>query len=238
MPSFVLWMLAGLVTAQVSLFLTSIYLHRTETHRSVEASVPFRWFARVWLFFTTGVARRDWVTVHSAHHRYVETDRDPHSPANAGLGGVLFGTAFLYRRALKHLDVDEWTRHIPADRFDRFSERFGFIGPIAAVAGLVVVFGVVPGLWWSAAHAVVYLLGGGLVNGLGHQAVGGGDVEPRDSLLASVWSAGEGNHEYHHEVPTSAHFRGPFPDTAWMAIKALASVRLVTVRRVGAGAGR
>jgi stearoyl-CoA desaturase (delta-9 desaturase) len=222
--------LAGIATAQTSLFLTSIYLHRTETHRALVVSRPFGWFARTWLWFTTGVTRRDWVTVHRAHHRYCETDRDPHSPRHSGRFGVLFGTAVLYRNALRRLDRNHWTHDIRPDRFDRFTERLGATGPVIAVIALVVVFGPWVALWWALAHAGAYLIGGGLVNSLGHVKLSGrGEVEPRNSFLAALWCAGEGNHEGHHDQPTSPRFRGPYPDTAWWAIRVLMAFRLVSL---------
>ena len=53
-----------------------------------------------------------------------------------------------------------------------------------------------------------------------------GEVEPRNSFLAALWCAGEGNHEGHHDQPTSPRFRGPYPDTAWWAIRLLMAFRL------------
>ena len=232
----VLGVVAGLLTVQLSLFGTSIYFHRSQTHRALHVNRALDAICRVLMWLTTGMARRQWVTVHRVHHARTDDVGDPHSPAHHGLVGVLLGTAVLYRRALNHHDLARWTRDIEPDRLDRLTERWGWLGPLLSVVVLVVVVGPVIGLAWSATHALVYLTAGGLVNALGHQRPGG-QIRPRDSFLATWFAAGEGNHAFHHRHPRAAHFAGTYPDLSWPVIRLLQALGLVTIASARSVAG-
>src|SRR5205085_713719 len=93
---------AFLVT-QLAIFTTTVYLHRTLSHRALTirgaAAVPFRTI--IWI--TTGMRPREWVAVHRKHHAATDTVDDPHSPVQVGFWRVQLGNVGLYKRCAADL---------------------------------------------------------------------------------------------------------------------------------------
>jgi hypothetical protein len=63
----------------------TLFLHRSQTHRSVKlhaiAAVPMR----LWLWLSTAISTKEWVACHRKHHAFADRDGDPHSPLREGL---------------------------------------------------------------------------------------------------------------------------------------------------------
>jgi stearoyl-CoA desaturase (delta-9 desaturase) len=101
------------------------------------------------------------------------------------------------------------------------------------ITTLCLVFGWKMGLVAAVSHAVFYLGLSGAVNAVGHTI--GRRPNPNSAtngqLLAMV-TAGEGFHNNHHDLPTSARFgRRTFDiDPSWWTIRVLAGMRLVRIR--------
>ena len=90
-----------LVMVQITIAAVTLYLHRSQAHRSVEFHPAINHFFRFWLWLTTGMVTRQWVAIHRKHHRFTEQEGDPHSPHVYGIGRVLFRGAGLYHQASK-----------------------------------------------------------------------------------------------------------------------------------------
>ena len=85
-------------------------------------------FFRVWLWLTTGMLTKEWVSIHRKHHARVETAEDPHSPQTRGINAVLCDRfSELYRKRRKtptrghaygHGTPDDW---IERNFFSRFT---------------------------------------------------------------------------------------------------------------------
>ena len=69
---------------QVAVFSTTIYLHRTATHRALVLHPAAEVVFRLALWITTGINTREWVAVHRKHHAFTDEEGDPHSPLLAG----------------------------------------------------------------------------------------------------------------------------------------------------------
>src|ERR1700733_9965047 len=98
-----LWMV--LITVgilQMSVFFTTIYLHRYLTHRGLELNPAIALFMHVELTLFTSIVPREWVAVHRKHHHFSDKEGDPHSPYLYGMWTVLFGNYFFYRRAARN----------------------------------------------------------------------------------------------------------------------------------------
>jgi hypothetical protein len=52
---------------QVATFSTTIYLHRSATHRALTLHPAIAWLFRFAPWITTGLARKEWVAVHRKH---------------------------------------------------------------------------------------------------------------------------------------------------------------------------
>src|SRR5882672_6383611 len=111
--------LAGFCVAQIGTFVTTVYLHRTLSHRALSMRPWVAWWFRAILWITTGVRPREWVAVHRKHHAFTDVEGDPHSPKLLGWVTVQFGNVGLYRKvATDPRQVRRYARDLPADRWD------------------------------------------------------------------------------------------------------------------------
>ena len=87
---------------QVSVFVTTIYLHRAMCHRGLELHPVLANLMHLQLTLFTGIVPRQWVAVHRKHHHFSDEEGDPHSPYLYGMWTVLFGNYFMYRKEAKN----------------------------------------------------------------------------------------------------------------------------------------
>ena len=69
----------SLVVLQIMVFSTTIYLHRSATHRALTLHPVAAWLFRFFTWMTTGIVPREWVAVHRKHHAHTDEEGDPHS---------------------------------------------------------------------------------------------------------------------------------------------------------------
>jgi stearoyl-CoA desaturase (delta-9 desaturase) len=233
-PGIVVAVIIGLVFCQLGLYLTTVYLHRTLSHRAIKMSAPLSFACRTLVWLLTGIEPRQWVAVHRKHHAFTDVEGDPHSPLLEGFATVEFTNAWLYRKVANDpAAVARYARDMPADRWDRLMFDHGLVG-IGVGYALTAL-----GLGWELAlvvwgvHIVTYLLLNGAINAIGHTY---GDRVFAGRATNSQWLAwlvaGEGLHSNHHAAPTSARLalrRGEV-DPAWWFISSARRLRLLTVR--------
>lgn len=228
----------GFALAQVATFATTVYLHRALTHRALALHPAVAAAFRVVVWLTTGIRPRQWVAVHRKHHAHADAEGDPHSPHLLGWVKVQLGNVGLYRAvAGDEAQVARYSRDLPADRWDRALFDRAWLGLGTGVVLLCVVLGPWVGLAAAAVHTVLYLQLNAAVNAITHTF----GRRPHDNNRATnlqwlAWvTAGEGLHNNHHALPTSAKlaFAPGEVDPAWPAIAALRRLRLATVRQVG-----
>lgn len=234
LPIFGTALLAGFVAAQIATFATTVYLHRTLSHRALalHPAVAFGFRAVVWL--TTGIKPRQWVAVHRKHHAFTDEPEDPHSPAQLGWVRVQLTNASLYRRVANDpATVARYARDLPADRWDRMLFDRGFLGLGIALTLLVVMLGPVAALLAAVLHTIIYLALNAAVNAITHTF----GSRPHENTATNLgWlallTAGEGLHNNHHAVPTSAKFsmQSGEIDLAWLAVSLMAKLKLATIR--------
>ena len=93
------WMvLITVVILQMSVFFTTIYLHRTATHKALTLNPAVAWMFKFALWLTTGLSTKEWVAVHRKHHAFTDEEGDPHSPLLLGFWKVQLGNVFYYMR--------------------------------------------------------------------------------------------------------------------------------------------
>jgi len=227
-----LWCLfvSALIT-QVTVFSTTIYLHRTATHKALELHRAAAFAFRFALWITTGQSTREWVAVHRKHHAFTEVEGDPHSPHLHGFWSVQLGNVFHYIKEARNPDtLDRYARDIRDDLWDRTLFRFGFVGPVIGTAGLCWVLGV----WWGLLAAVIHLFMyvfvlSSSINGLCHY-VGyrNFDNTATNIRFVALLTGGEGLHNNHHGHPRSPKFsfQPREIDPSWPVIKLLIALRL------------
>ena len=224
MPFARIFLAATLVT-QVSVFATTVYLHRVLAHRALSVRPPVAMAFRLIIWIMTGIAPRAWVAVHRRHHAFSDTPQDPHSPIQLGFWAVQIGNAKLYRDTIRDgVTVAKYSRDLPPDRLDRMLFDHALAGLAIGIGFLMVVLGPVAGLLAAGIHTVVYLATNGAINAVGHTF----GKRPYDNLATNnqwlAWiSGGEGLHNNHHAAPTSARFAlaGGQADPGWWLIRLL-----------------
>jgi stearoyl-CoA desaturase (delta-9 desaturase) len=235
--SFVWIAVITFVILQMSVFATTIYLHRCVTHRGVQLHPAVELLMHLQLMLFTGVVPQQWAAVHRKHHHHSDEEGDPHSPRVFGLWTVLFGNYFLYKKETKNLaTIRKYTPDYRPDALDRVIpqslQSYGLFGGLAI---FMLMFGWAWGLGAWAAHIVLYVLLNSSVNSLCHM-IGYRNFNnlATNIQIIALLTGGEGLHNNHHEFPTSARFalRGREIDLAWPVIQLLERCGLATINRV------
>ena len=229
----------GLLVTQLSIAVTTVYLHRTLAHRALAmhpaAAMPCRFV--IWI--TTGMRPREWVAVHRKHHAATDTEEDPHSPAVVGFWRVQLGNVGLYKKvASDEANTRRYARDIGQDRIDKIAFDYSLVGLGVGIAIAVIVVSLLGFPLWvgflaSGVHAVSYVMLSGAINAIGHRL---GEQPYRNSATngqaLALMTGGEGLHNNHHAAPTSARFalhRGEI-DPGWFVVRTLVFLRLAHVR--------
>ena len=223
------------VITQIAIFTTTIYLHRSLTHKAVVFHPAVNQLFRITTWVTTGIRPRQWVAVHRKHHAHTDTPEDPHSPAILGWWTVQSKNVLLYRAAANDPEVvRKYAKDLPQTTWDRRLFDHALVGLGLLVAFLMIVFGVVPGLLIAGLHFVVYLALSGSVNGPGHHfgSKTFDDNSATNLRWLTVLTAGEGLHNHHHAAPTSARFARKWSDLdfGWWVIRGARGLSLADVR--------
>jgi len=229
--SLVIALVVSSIITQVAVFSTTIYLHRTATHKALSLKPPVEWAFKFALWITTGILTKEWVAVHRKHHAFTDEEGDPHSPALEGFWKVQLGNVFYYLRELRSSDViDRYARDINEGWWDRHVFNRGLLGLTIGTVALCLVLGLGWGLLAAAVHAVMYVFVlSSSINGLCHH-VGyrNFDNTATNIRFVALLTGGEGLHNNHHGYPRSPKFsfRASEIDPAWPVIKVLITLGL------------
>lgn len=162
---------------------TTVYLHRTVTHRALVLHPVVEWLFKLTNWITTGVDPAVWAAVHRKHHAYSDValaadKRDPHSPWLEGFWHIQLGNVWYYLAELrKHPEtLTIFARDVLARRgwWDTHLFRRGWVGLLFGTTVLWTVLGVQSwlnsaplsiavrdGLWYgslaAAIHAVTFV---------------------------------------------------------------------------------
>ncbi len=243
--STILWSLAATVClVQITNLCTTIYLHRSVTHRGLKLHPVVSFLMHLELLLATGIEPREWAAVHRKHHHFSDQEGDPHSPYIEGLWRVLFLNVQMYRKELRTPGmVQKYTPDWKNDLLDRIPHA-GRVGPMLGATLLALAFGSLLGIgFWAGAalgvssfilHVGIYVFLNSMINSVCHK-VGYRNFDNLATNLQWVaWiTAGEGLHNNHHEFPTSARFRalrGEF-DPAWPVIRLMEMLHLAEYNR-------
>ena len=226
-----------LIVTQITIACVTLYLHRSQAHRSVTFHPAVSHFMRFWLWLTTGMVTAQWVAIHRRHHQRSDQAGDPHSPQIYGIWRVLFGGAFLYHAASRDTAmIDRLSHGTPVDWVERniYSTHSRW-GIMIVLAIDVVMFG-----WWGLAIWAVQMIwiplfAAGVINGLAHWwGYRNTDTPDTSTNLIpwAIWIGGEELHNGHHADGANARFSQKWWefDIGWMYICILKSLGLARVR--------
>ncbi|XP_067153159.1 stearoyl-CoA desaturase 5 [Apteryx mantelli] len=203
--------------------------HRLWSHRSYKAKLPLRIFlaAANSMAFQNDIY--EWSRDHRVHHKYSETDADPH---NARRGFFFSHIGWLFVR--KHRDVIEKGRKLDfTDLLDdpvvRFQRKY-YKSSVVLMCFVIPTF--VPWYLWGESLWNAYFLASilrytislnvtWLVNSAAHMY---GNrpydkyISPRQNTFVTLGAIGEGFHNYHHTFPfdySASELGLKFNPTTW-----------------------
>jgi stearoyl-CoA desaturase (Delta-9 desaturase) len=233
------YILALFILTHITIISVTVFLHRSQAHRSLELHPALSHFFRCWLWLTTGMETKEWVAIHRKHHAKCETQDDPHSPQIKGIKKVFFEGAELYREEAKNTDtLVRYGQGTPDDWLERnlYTKRSTLGIGIMFILDLIL-FGV-PGITiWALQMLWIPLFAAGVVNGIGHYW-GYRNFEcpdaARNIIPLGAFIGGEELHNNHHTFPTSAKLSvKPWEfDLGWFYIRLFQALRLAKVKRV------
>lgn len=231
LTSLIISLLVAFALIQVAVFSTTIFLHRTATHRSIVLHPAVEVMFRFALWITTGINTREWVAVHRKHHAFTDEEGDPHSPRLAGFWSVQLGNVFHYAREARTPGVlDKYARDIEDDWWERTLFRHTLLGPALGITALCAVIGIGWGLLAATLHGVVYVFVlSSSINGLCHyHGYKNFDNTATNIRLLALLTGGEGLHNNHHGFPRSPKFsvKPSEFDPAWPVIWLLTKLGL------------
>ncbi|KAJ8346350.1 hypothetical protein SKAU_G00277510 [Synaphobranchus kaupii] len=186
--------------------------HRLWSHRSYKAKLPLRVFlaAANSMAFQNDIF--EWSRDHRVHHKYSETDGDPH---NARRGFFFAHVGWLFVR--KHQDVIEKGKKLDmsdllADPVVLFQRKY-YKTSVLVMCFMVPML--VPWYLWDETLWNSYFLSSilrysvslnvtWLVNSAAHMYGNrpyDENINPRENRFVTFWAIGEGFHNYHHTFP-------------------------------------
>jgi len=232
-------LLFTLAVTHVTIAGVTIYLHRSQAHRGVDLHPAVAHFFRFWLWLTTGMVTKDWVSIHRKHHARCEREGDPHSPMIYGIGRVMFRGAELYRDESKNSEtLKKFGYGTPDDWMERnIYSKHSALGIMIMLGIDLALFGALGLTVWAVQMAWIPFWAAGVVNGLGHYWGYRNFASPDTSTNVfpiGILIGGEELHNNHHAYGTSAKFSSRWFefDIGWGYLKILQFLGLADIRKV------
>ena len=214
----------------------TLYLHRSQAHKSVEFHPVVNHFFRFWIWLTTGMTTKAWVAVHRKHHLSTDIQGDPHSPHIFGIWKLIFGGWSLYHQATKDPSfVLKYGAGTPRDKIERFYTRYYRQGFIVMLILNLFLFGWWGCLIWGVQMIWIPFCAAGLINGLGHWwGYRNGETNDYSHNISpiGIFVGGEELHNNHHldiNNPKFSHKKWEF-DIGWMYIRILEFLNLAKLK--------
>ena len=228
-----------IISCHITLLAVTLYLHRCECHLAIKLHPVVSHFFRFWLWLTTGMSTRGWVSVHRKHHAKVETDEDPHSPYVYGVNTVLLKGVELYRAEQKlKKTIQDYGHGTPSDWLENhlYEGNGNKYGIRLLLILYILCFGMIGVSFWAIHMISIPFLAAGVINGVGHYYGYRNFSTPDGStniVPLGIIIAGEELHNNHHAYPSSAKFSlKPWEfDIGWMYIVILRFFGLAKVNK-------
>jgi stearoyl-CoA desaturase (delta-9 desaturase) len=234
-----IYLIYTLVVTQLTIMSVTLFLHRAQAHKAVTFHPILSHFFRFWLWLTTGMITKQWVSIHRKHHRFSDKEGDPHSPVVFGIKNIFLRGVYYYYLAAKDPGVVfTYGKGTPNDWLERnvYTRRNG-LGVILMLLINVALFQWVGLLIWAVQMLWIPFWAAGVINGIGH-FWGYRNSETRDNSRnvspVGFWIGGEELHNNHHIHPGSAKFsRRWFEfDIGWLYLRLFSLVGLCRINTV------
>ncbi|KAF9621749.1 hypothetical protein IFM89_027603 [Coptis chinensis] len=173
-----------------------------------------------------------WVSTHRYHHKFTDTEADPHSPVEGfwfSHMGWIFDDNYLVQKGENYVNVGDLVRQ----RYYRFLETTVVIH-VYLHAALLYMLGGFPFVVWGKGVSTVWgyhvtFSVNSVCHIWGHQAWNTGDLS-KNNWFVALFTFGEGWHNNHHAFEFSARHGLEWwqLDTTWYVIKLLEHFGLAT----------
>jgi len=232
-----LTIIATLVMVQITIACVTLFLHRSQAHKSVTFHPAVEHFMRFWLWMTTGMITKQWVAIHRKHHQYSDQPGDPHSPHVFGIWNIFLRGVYYYYVGAKDARMTvAYGKGTPDDWIERnIYTRHNYLGVVLMLTIDVLLFGWWGFLVWAIQMLWIPLWAAGVVNGIGHwfgYRNGTTRDQSRNVVPWDFWVGGELLHNNHHLNPASPKLslkRWEF-DIGWFYIQLLRDCGLAKLR--------
>jgi stearoyl-CoA desaturase (delta-9 desaturase) len=195
-----------LIVTHITIISVTLFLHRSQAHRGIYFHPIISHFMRFWLWLTTGMNTKAWVAIHRKHHRYCETQDDPHSPHVYGIFKVLFAGAWLYANAANDKQmISSYGVGTPNDWVEnKIYTPHPWLGVFIMLLINLLIFGYWGFLIWGIQMIWIPFWAAGVVNGLGHWwGYKNGVTKDKSKNISpfGIIIGGEELHNNHHLEP-------------------------------------
>ena len=194
----------------------TVTYHRLLSHKSFSSPKWFEYFGSIVAAIGGNGSGITWVAIHREHHRFTDTEKDPHSPLHKGLFDIQF---------LSMCEVPN-IRYVPDLLRSKFHQwvhanywiiNIVYIGIVCLIDPFALVYAYfVPTLFvWHA---------GSFINTVNH-TIGYQSTKTNDNSTNNIFTgilvSGEGWHNNHHAAPASPQFGKKWWefDLGWQVIK-------------------
>ena len=232
-----LTIIATLVMVQITIACVTLYLHRSQAHKSVTFHPVVEHFMRFWLWMTTGMITKQWVAIHRKHHQYSDQPGDPHSPHVFGIWNIFLRGVYYYYVGAKDARMTvTYGKGTPDDWIERnIYTQHNYLGVVLMLAIDVLLFGGWGFLVWAVQMLWIPFWAAGVVNGIGHwfgYRNGTTRDQSRNVVPWDFWVGGELLHGNHHLNPASPKLSLKWWefDIGWMYICILKALGLAKLR--------
>ena len=226
-----------LIATHITIAAVTLFLHRSQAHRSVQFHPAVAHFFRFWLWLTTGMVTKQWVAIHRKHHRFSDQEGDPHSPHVHGFWNILGRGVMYYVREGKNTQTMlSYGKGTPNDWIERnLYTPYNFYGILLMLVIDLVLFGPWGAVVWGVQMLWIPFWAAGVVNGVSHWW-GYRNTDTKDTsrniIPWAVWIGGEELHNNHHADGANAKFSQKWWefDLGWMYICILRFFGLAKLR--------
>jgi stearoyl-CoA desaturase (delta-9 desaturase) len=229
--------LSTLVMVQITIACVTLFLHRSQAHKSVTFHPAVEHFMRFWLWMTTGMITKQWVAIHRKHHQYSDQPGDPHSPHVFGIWNIFLRGVYYYYVGAKDARMTvTYGKGTPDDWIERnIYTRHNYLGVVLMLAIDIALFGGWGFLVWAVQMLWIPFWAAGVVNGIGHwfgYLNGKTRDQSRNIVPWDFWVGGELLHGNHHLNPASPKLSLKWWefDIGWMYICILRFLKLAKLR--------
>ena len=229
----------------------TVFYHRGLTHGAIELKPWVRRLVVATGSWITGLDPKGWSCMHRMHHFYSDTERDPHSPRNWGIFGLMLGQLHSYNKVLRGLNKKDpaFTGVVPDLDFPvnwLNRHRLWYL-PYALHFAVWMASGFLFDAWLFGyayfAGMMSHPLQGWAVNAFGHSHGYRNfplNDDSRNNTLVAWFVMGEGYQNNHHRFPKAAKFSMKWfeVDMGYGLCLALEALGLLAIKsRNGAEAG-